>query len=84
MSPPRVTLERKPEDWRARRSFKCRLVEGTDVRPRRALEAFWRWEQIWARFTSDILKWTAIALGVGCEEPARALLKELQQLAVLR
>jgi hypothetical protein len=32
------------------------LVEGTDVRPSRALEAFWRWEQTWARFTSDILR----------------------------
>ena len=29
---------------------------GTEVRPRRAFEAFWRCEQTWARFTSDISK----------------------------
>lgn len=31
------------------------MLIGIEVRPRRALEAFWRWEQTWARFTRDIL-----------------------------
>lgn len=30
------------------------LVLGTEVRPRRALEAFWRWEQTWERMTRDM------------------------------
>ena len=44
MSPPRVTEDRKPEDCRARVSVRIMFVEGTEVRPRRALEAFCRWE----------------------------------------
>ena len=28
---------------------------GIEVRPRRALEAFCRWEQTWARLTRDIM-----------------------------
>ena len=51
---PRVTEERKPDDCRARRRFRCRFVEGMEVRPRRALEAFCRCEHTWARFTRDI------------------------------
>jgi len=51
-----VTEERNPELRRASSRFRCRLVEGTEVRPSRALEAFWRCEQTWARFTSDILR----------------------------
>jgi len=30
-------------------------VRGREVRPRRAREAFWRWEQALARWTSDIV-----------------------------
>lgn len=30
-------------------------MDGRDVRPRRAAEAFWRWEQAWARRTRDIV-----------------------------
>ena len=30
-------------------------MEGREVRPRRALEAFWRWEQAWARRTRDMV-----------------------------
>lgn len=83
VTPPRVTLERKPEDWSARRSLRWRFVEGMDVRPRRALEAFWRCEQTWARLTSDILKGMASMRRVGCERPTRAL-EGLHQLAVLK
>lgn len=32
------------------------FVEGREVRPRRAREAFWRCEQAWARRTRDIVK----------------------------
>lgn len=56
VGPPRVTVEMKPEDWRARRRERCRFVEGMDVRPRRALEAFCRCEQTWARLTRDIFR----------------------------
>ena len=31
------------------------FVRGRDVRPRRAREAFWRWEQAFARWTRDIV-----------------------------
>lgn len=31
------------------------LVQGREVRPRRAAEAFWRWEQALARWTRDIV-----------------------------
>ncbi len=53
--PARVTEERKPEVWRESISARIRFEEGTEVRPRRAREAFWRCEQTWARLTSDIL-----------------------------
>lgn len=40
VKPARVTEERKPLDWRA--SVRVRIIfeEGTEVNPRRALEAF--------------------------------------------
>ena len=50
-----MTEERKPEDWRARERVRSWLVEGMEVRPRRALEAFWRWEQTFARWTRDMV-----------------------------
>lgn len=53
--PPRVTDERKPEDWRARVSLRIMLVEGTEVRPRRALEAFWMCEHTLERWTRDMM-----------------------------
>lgn len=31
------------------------LLDGTEVRPSRAREAFWRWEQTWERLTRDIV-----------------------------
>lgn len=31
------------------------VVLGMEVRPRRAREAFWRWEQAWARRTRDMV-----------------------------
>lgn len=55
MRPPRVTEERKPDCCRERERRRCRAVEGIEVRPRRALEAFWRCEQTWERLTSDIV-----------------------------
>jgi len=51
-----VTEERKPEVWRARVRVRIMFVEGTEVRPRRAREAFWRWEQTVERCTRDIVK----------------------------
>jgi len=54
VGPPRVTVERKPLDCRARARDRCRFVEGIEVRPRRAFEAFCRWLQTCARFTRDI------------------------------
>jgi hypothetical protein len=38
--PPRVTEERNPEDWRASVSVRIMFVDGTDVSPNRALDAF--------------------------------------------
>jgi len=53
--PPRVTVDRKPDFWRERARARFCLVEGREVRPRRALEAFWRWEQTLARLTRDMV-----------------------------
>jgi len=53
--PPRVTEERKPDCWSARVNLRIMFVEGTEVRPRRALEAFWRCEQTLERMTRDIV-----------------------------
>lgn len=55
MMPPRVTEERKPDCWSARVNLRIMFVEGTEVRPRRALEAFWRCEQTLERMTRDIV-----------------------------
>ena len=55
MGPPRVTEEMKPERWRQSESERRSEVEGMEVRPSRAREAFWRWEQAWDRVTSDIM-----------------------------
>lgn len=52
--PPRVTEERKPDCWRARVRVRIRLVDGTEVSPRRALEAFCRCEHTLERVTRDI------------------------------
>lgn len=54
MRPARVTELMKPLVWRARVRRRSWFVEGMLVRPRRALEAFWRWEQTWERWTRDI------------------------------
>lgn len=56
MGPPRETDVRKPERWRERESVRRRVEGGSEVRPRRAREAFWRWEQAWERLTRDIVK----------------------------
>lgn len=57
MRPPRVTEERKPDCWRASVRVRIMLVEGTEVNPRRALEAFCRCEQTLERMTRDIVVW---------------------------
>jgi hypothetical protein len=41
------------------------LLEGTEVRPRRAREAFWRWEQTLERCTRDIVMWVSSWGGEG-------------------
>ena len=53
--PPRTTVLRKPEFCNASMSFRWNFESGMEVRPRRAREAFWRWEQVFARWTRDIL-----------------------------
>ncbi len=55
MSPPRVTEERKPACWSARERLRIMFVEGTDVRPRRALEELERWEHTCERRTRDMV-----------------------------
>lgn len=57
--PPRTTVERKPEVCSASVSRRIMLEEGTDVKPRRALEAFWRCEHTFERWTSDIVRYGA-------------------------
>lgn len=52
-----MTEERKPEVWSARVRVRIMLLEGTEVRPRRAREAFWRCEQTLERCTRDIVRW---------------------------
>jgi len=52
--PPRFTEERKPCFCRCRERDRWNLERGTEVRPRRAREAFWRWEQTCERLTRDI------------------------------
>ncbi len=50
-----MTDERKPEDCSASVRVRIMFVEGTEVRPSRALEAFWRCEQTFARCTRDMV-----------------------------
>lgn len=57
MRPARVTEDRKPDSWRARVRVSTMFEEGTEVSPRRALEAFCRCEHTWERLTSDIAGW---------------------------
>lgn len=56
--PPRVTVDMKPDFCRDSASARFCFVEGMDVMPSRALEAFCRCEQTLARLTRDM---------VGCE-----------------
>lgn len=56
MRPPRVTEDRNPDCWSASVSVRIMFVEGTDVRPRRAFEAFCRCEHTFERCTRDILR----------------------------
>lgn len=62
MSPARVTEDRKPADWRASVSRRIWFVEGTEVRPRRAFEAFWRWEQTFERCTRDMIAFLVMSV----------------------
>ena len=55
--PPRVTEERKPDCCSARVKSEDHVRGGTEVRPRRALEAFCRCEQTLDRMTRDIVVW---------------------------
>lgn len=55
VGPARVTEDMKPERWRDREKDRCRLVDGMEVRPSRAREAFCRCEQTWERPTRDML-----------------------------
>lgn len=55
--PPRTTVEMKPAFCSARARRRWRFVEVIDVKPSLALEAFWRWEQVLARSTRDIVAW---------------------------
>ena len=53
--PPRVTEEMKPSRWRPSIRLTCNLETGIEVRPRRALDAFWRCEHTCARLTRDMV-----------------------------
>lgn len=53
----------KPLFCRASMRAKWNFVSGIEVRPKRAREAFWRWEQVLARWTRDILRWEAVSQG---------------------
>ena len=54
MRPPRVTVLMKPDFWSWWATPMWSFVAGMAVVPRRAREAFWRWEQTWARLTRDM------------------------------
>lgn len=43
--PPRVTDDKNPLDWRPSMRERIMFVEGTDVSPRRAFEAFCRCDE---------------------------------------
>lgn len=53
--PPRVTVETKPDFWSWWERCMCCFVKGIEVVPRRALEAFCRWEQTCERLTRDMV-----------------------------
>jgi len=55
VGPPRTTVDMKPAFCSARERRRWRFVDGIEVSPSRALEAFWRWEHVCARSTRDIL-----------------------------
>lgn len=87
-----MTEERKPELWRARERVRSWLVEGIEVRPRRALDAFWRCEQTFARWTRDILRrgkfwcpwWELVArAGAVGDEDQMGLMRSRAYLAVI-
>lgn len=62
----------KPDVWRESMSVRIRLEEGTEVRPRRAREAFWRCEQTWESVTRDMVVGGVEVLRMRCavsEEP---------------
>lgn len=67
MRPPRVTEERNPDCWSASERVRIMFVEGTEVRPSRALDAFWRCEHTFERWTRDML-----VVVRECEGPAWA------------
>lgn len=56
-------MDTKPDDWRARARRRCWFVRGIEVKPRRAREAFWRWEQTLARWTNDMVCSGSCVLG---------------------
>ena len=52
--PPIATLDMKPDFWSESVRESRRVVDGTEVRPRRAREAFWRCEQACESVTRDM------------------------------
>ena len=63
-APPRTTDDMKPLFCRASMRPKWNFVSGIEVRPKRAREAFWRWEQVLARWTRDIFAMGACPEGL--------------------
>jgi hypothetical protein len=61
VGPPRTTVDMKPAFCSARERRRWRFVDGIEVSPSRALEAFWRWEHVCARSTRDISSDSEIA-----------------------
>jgi hypothetical protein len=55
VGPPRTTVLMKPDDCKAKASWRWNLLSGIEVRDRRALLAFWRWEAACARWTSETI-----------------------------
>lgn len=54
--PPRVTEDRNPDDWSASVRVRIMFVEGTEVRPSRAFDAFCRCEHTCERLTRDMVR----------------------------
>lgn len=77
-SPALVTDDIKPAEWRARESRRCRFVEGMEVRPSRAFEAFWRWEQTWERETRDMVRTDGLGIDLEARVGARLVCLELE------